>query len=163
MSCWGALAASSGTMHRVTQSQTLRDTGRRRSPRPAWLTAFAVAASLVLGVLVWSAPRDDVPMPGPEATPEQVVRAYIDAVNARDFDTANAIDARNAKDLGRFSRPMQTYEVVIVKTVTDGTAAHVLFTADFDGGDGTVEDGLWGYVLELGTDGLWHITDAGVS
>ena len=49
------------------------------------------------------------------------------------------------------------------QTVTEGTAAHVFFTADFKGGDETVEDGLWGYQLERATDGLWHIIDAGVS
>lgn len=101
-------------------------------------------------------------MPGPDATAEQVVRAYIAAVNARDFATANAIDARSGGDLGRFSRRMRTREVAMGKTVTEGTTAHVLFTAEFDGGDGTVEDGLWGYYLERGDDGLWHITDAGV-
>ena len=45
--------------------------------------------------------------PGPEATPLQVVCAYMDAVVARDFETANAIDARPG-DLGRFGRPMRT-------------------------------------------------------
>ena len=127
------------------------------------LAAFAVAAALVVGAFVWSAPRDDLPVPGSDATPEQVVRAYIDAVNARDFDTANAIDARPGEDLGRFSRPRQTHDVEMGKTVTEGTQAHVLFNADFDGGDGTVEDGLWGYYLQRGDDGLWHITDAGVA
>ena len=102
-----------------------------------------------------------MPVPGPDATPGQVVGAYIDAVNARDFDTANAIDARHG-DLGRFSRPMQTHQVEMGEAVTEGTEAHVLFTADFSGGDGTVEDGSWGYYLERGDDGLWHITDAGV-
>jgi hypothetical protein len=145
----------------VTQTPISTD-ARRRASRPAGLAAFAVAAGLVVGAFVWSAPRDDVPVPGPEATPEQVVRAYIDAVNARDFDTANAIDARPGEDLGRFSRPMQTHEVEMGETAIEGAKAHVLFTSDFDGGDGTVEDGLWGYVLERGDDGLWHIIDAGV-
>lgn len=124
---------------------------------------MVVPAALVVGAVAWSAPREDVAVPGPEATPEQVVRSYIDAVNARAFETANAIDARPGGDLGRFSRPMRTHEVEIVRTVTEGTTAHVLFTADFEGGDGTVEDGLWGYYLERGDDGLWHITDAGVA
>ena len=127
-----------------------------------WLAPFAVVLALVC-VFAWSAPHEDVAVPGSEATPEQVVRAYIDAVNARDFDTANAIDARPDGDLGRFSRPMQSHEVVMGQTFTEGTAAHVLFAADFDGGDGTVEDGWWGYYLERGNDGLWHITDAGVA
>jgi hypothetical protein len=148
-------------MRRVTQIQAPPDT-RRRALRPALLAAFA-AAALVVGAFVWSAPRDDVPVPGPDATPEQVVRAYIDAVNARDFDTANSIDATPGDDLGRFSRPMQSHDVKMGKTVTEGALAHVLFTADFGGGDGTVEDGLWGYYLERGPDRLWHIIDAGVA
>ena len=43
-------------------------------------------------------------------------------------------------------------------------SAHVLFTADFHGGDGSMGEGrdLWGYYLERGSDGRWHITDAGV-
>jgi hypothetical protein len=121
-----------------------------------------VAGLLAGGVLLWSAPREDVPVPGPDASPDQVVVAYIDAVNARDFDTANAIDARAGLDLGRFSRPMTTELVRIEETSVAGSRAYVSFTADFDGGDGTVEDGEWGYSLERGSDGLWHITDAGV-
>lgn len=122
----------------------------------------AVLALIAVAGLLWSAPRDQVAVPGPNATPEQVVIAYIDAVNARDFDTANAVDARLRSDLGRFSRPMQTDLVRVDETVTKGSKAHVLFTADFDGGDGTIDDGQWGYYLERGSDGLWHITDAGV-
>lgn len=128
----------------------------------AWLAAAAIAAALVVGALVWSAPREEVAVPGLDATPAQVVRAYIEAVNARDFDTANVIDARPGEDLGRFSRPMRAHALQMGRTVTDGDTAHVLFSADFDGGDGTVEDGVWGYYLERGGDGLWHITDAGV-
>ncbi len=119
--------------------------------------------ALLVGAFVWSAPRHDVPVPGPDATPEQVVRAYIDAVNARDFDTANAIDGRPGDDLGRFSRPMQTHRVTRLKTFGDRGRAYVGFRADFDGGDGTVEDGWWGFYLERGNDRAWHITAAGVA
>ena len=58
---------------------------------------------------------------------------------------------------------MRTDLVRMEETVTHGTAAHVVFTADLDGGDGTVDDGLWGYYLERDSDGRWHITDAGVA
>jgi hypothetical protein len=127
------------------------------------LSSVVVLLCLTAGAaFAWSAPRADVALPGPDATPEQVVTAYIEAVNVRDFDTANAIDARPGPDLGRFSRPMRTHDVRMEKTVPAGSSAHVLFTADFEGGDGTVEDGLWGYHLDRGRDGLWRITDAGV-
>jgi hypothetical protein len=152
----------SGTLQPVSQTQTTPDT-RSRSPRRAWLAPVAVAAALIVGAFFWSAPREDVAAPGPGATPEQVVRAYIDAVNARDFDTANTIDARQGEDLGRFSQPMEAHDVEMGDTVTVGSEAHVIFTADFGAGDGTVEDGPWGYYLERGGDGLWRITDAGVS
>lgn len=122
----------------------------------------AVCAAGVVAALAWSAPREDVPLPGRGATPEQVVLAYIDAVNARDFDTADAIDARPGEELGRFSRPVRAHDVVVLDTVVSGTDVHVTFDADFVGGDGTVEDGVWGYHLERGGDGSWQIVDEGV-
>lgn len=131
--------------------------------RRRWLAGTLVAVALAVGLVVWAAPREQVPVPGRDATPEQVVRAYIEAVNARDFDTADAIDARTESHWGRFSRPMQTHAVRKVKSLHEGRAVHVVFTADFDGGDGTVEDGPWGYYLQRGSDGRWHITDAGVA
>ena len=94
-----------------------------------------------------------------------MVLAYIEAVNARDFDTANAIDDRPGSDLGWFSRPVRTDHVRMGRTLGGPNSAKVLFTADFHGGDGSLEgdDNLWGYLLDRGSDGLWHITDAGVS
>jgi hypothetical protein len=84
-------------------------------------------------------------------------------VNARDFDTSNAIDARPGSKLRRFSlRPLQAHDVEMGETSGDDNHAHVLLTADVASGDGTVDDGLWGYVLKRGDDGLWHIVDAGV-
>lgn len=144
-----------------------RGPGRRRRLRSiARIGGFiaVLAATAIAIAYVWSAPREDITLPGPDATPEEVVTAYIDAVNARDFDTANAIDSRRSTDLGRFSRPMHTDDVARMKTITDVSGAeHVVFFADFSGGDGTVSDGWWGYLLEQGRDGLWHIVDAGVS
>ena len=149
-------------MRAVSQAEPIPCTPRRR-PLRAWLAAVGVLGLMVGAALVWAAPREDVAVPGRDATPEQVVIAYINAVNARDFDTANAIDARPGSDLGRFSRSMEIHEVQMKKTLADGAATHVLVTADFDGGDGTIDDGIWGYYLERGSDGRWHITDAGVA
>ena len=136
---------------------------RRHRTLRSWLVPVGALGLLVGAAFVWTAPREDVAVPGRDATPQQVVIAYIDAVNARDFDTANVIDARPDTDLGWFSRPMRTDLVRVEKTVTHGAPAHVVFTADLDGGDGTVDDGLWGYYLERDSDGRWHITDAGVA
>jgi hypothetical protein len=119
-------------MRVVSLTQASADT-RRRPPRRVGLAAFAGVALLLGAVIVWSAPRDDVAVPGPDASPEQVVAAYIGAVNARDFDTANAIDARAGSDLGRFSRPMRTHQLKMDRTAFEGATA------------------------------LWHITDAGVA
>lgn len=149
-------------MRAVSQTEPAPATRRRRR-LPRWLVPLGVLGLIVGAASVWAAPREDVAVPGRDATPEQVVIAYIEAVNARDFDTANVIDARPGSDLGRFSRPMRTRLVRMEETVTHGAVAHVLFTADFDGGDGTISDGFWGYYLERGSDGSWHITDAGVA
>ena len=132
--------------------------------RAAWRWPAIVtlaAALLVMGVLVWAAPREQVPVPGPGATPEQVVSAYLRALNARDFDTANAIDT-TGPHLGRFSRALRARDIEVGPTTRDGRQAQVLFSADFSGSDGTLEDGQWGYVLERARDGRWHITDQGV-
>lgn len=130
--------------------------------RRRWLALALVVALVALGVLVWAAPRDQGALPGRDATPERVVRAYIKAVNERDFDTANAIDARTYSHLGRFSRPMQTHAARRFKTMPEGRTAHVVFIADFEGPD-AVEDGPWGYLLQRGPNGRWHIVDAGVA
>jgi hypothetical protein len=123
-----------------------------------------VVAVLVVVALVWSAPRDDVAVPGPDATPEQVVMAYVKAVNARDLDTANVIDARPDSDLERLSGPIGIENVRMARTVMTGSSAHVHFIADFRGGDGSLDGHQWwGYVLEQKSDGLWRIVDAGVS
>jgi hypothetical protein len=129
------------------------------------LTSVGVIALLVVGAFVWSAPRDDVPLPGTEAKPEQVVLAYLDAVNARDFDTANAILDPSFERYGRFSRPVRTERVHITRAFIDGGAAHVLFSADFQGGDGSIGPGRqpWGYDLRRDDDGRWRIVDAGVA
>ncbi len=145
----------------VTQPQNPTGTPEGHGLR-RWVAAAVVIAGLVSAFVLWSVPRDQVAVPGPEATPEQVVAAYLAAVNVRDFDTANAIEGRPGQDLAWFSRPMQSRGVKIEKTVKEGSRWHVLFQADFEGGDGTVQDGLWGYYLERDGDGQWQIVDAGV-
>lgn len=56
-----------------------------------------------------------------------------------------------------------TNDFELVKITGDDTRAHVVFTADFEGGDETVEDGPWGCLLERNDKGLWRIIDAGVA
>ena len=80
----GWISSANARMRRVSKTQTLPDT-RPLSSRWVLLTLPATIGALVVAAFVCSAPRQDVALPGPYATPEQVVRAYIDAVNARDF------------------------------------------------------------------------------
>jgi hypothetical protein len=136
---------------------------RRRRNLIVLIGGLVLAAVLALLVFAWSAPRRHVALPGPDASPVQVVRAYVAAVNARDFETANEIDARHNSDLGRFSRPDRMDKLGDVSIAEGGK--HVVFKADFSGGDGSIPDGrqLWGYVLERGADRRWQIVDAGVA
>ena len=137
------------------------------TPWRLWKVVIAGVVLVVVvcvAVLVWSAPRTQVPAPGPQATPQQVVRAYVAAINARDFSTANAIDARPDSDLGQFSRPGRMNDLTTVSVSRESNRTHVVFKADFSGGDGSIPDGRqsWGYVLERGHDGRWVIVDEGV-
>lgn len=132
--------------------------------RPLLLGLCLVIVVVVLGVWVWSGPRAHVEVPGSDATPEQVVLAYAAAVNARDFDTVNAIDARDGETPGRFSRTRRLDNVEIKSVTRSGDQVHVTFYADFSGWDISLPDGrdLWGYVLQRGEAGRWQIVDAGV-
>ncbi|QGA08951.1 DUF4829 domain-containing protein [Nocardioides sp. dk884] len=61
-----------------------------------------VVVLVVVGVATYLllAPRQsgDVAVPANDATPEQVVTAYLDALNAHDCDTAEAVMTSDAKD-----------------------------------------------------------------
>jgi hypothetical protein len=129
------------------------------------LGALTLLGIFAFAVWSWSAPRTHVPVPGPNATPEQVVRAYVSAINARDFATANAIDSREHSDLGRFSRPGRMEGMDSVSMGVEGQRTHVVFKANISGGDASMSDGhqWWGYVLERGADGRWFVVDAGVA
>lgn len=144
--------------------QTAPPTSRVDRRRFGLGAVAVVLLALLAGLAWWSAPRAQVPVPGAGASPETVVRAYIDAVNARDFDTANAI--RPGDRLGRFSRPMQISDLTDVTTRDDvnGRVA-VDFMADIHATDGSMEEGRqwWGYLLERSDDGHWLIVDAGVA
>lgn len=127
---------------------------------------LAVAATITSGLIVaWLGPRTDVKFPGPDASPQDVVQAYNEAVNARDFVTSNEVDRRPDLGYGRWSlHPLRTEDVRFERTTGDDRHAHVVFTAILSGGDGSLPSGrqLWGYVLERGSDDRWYIVDAGV-
>jgi hypothetical protein len=62
---------------------------------------LVVIVVLVVGVVAYVLlpPRqsDDIAVPANDATPEQVVTAYLDALNAHDCDTAEAVWTSDAK------------------------------------------------------------------
>ena len=113
----------------------------------------------------------DVPMPPDDASPEQVVRSYVDAVHAEDCDTAEAlmtrpsgswcgnIDITSLEIRGRWQERKESeagdgpmVEYVSVEIATRGGSAPMP--------DGTHR---WGYLLErAGGDGPWWIYDQGV-
>lgn len=57
-----------------------------------------IFAAVVAYLLLPPRQTGDVAVPAPGATPEQVVRAYLDALNAHDCDTAEALTTEDAKD-----------------------------------------------------------------
>jgi hypothetical protein len=138
---------------------------RRLTAARVVLRVAVMAGALVAAVFGWSAPRSDVPLPGPEAKADEVVLAYITALHERDFDTANAIDSRAGSDLGRFSRPMRMTDVSDVKVTGNAVKAHVVFKADFARTDMSMSGGRqwWGYVLRRDDDHRWVIVDSGVA
>lgn len=91
--------------------------------------------------------------------------AFAAALNARDFETVDAIDARIDEAPGRFSRTNRIDDIEINKVTEGGQRAHVVFTGDFSGWDASMGDGetVWGYYLERADDGSWRIVDAGVA
>lgn len=132
--------------------------GSSRTWRTGLVVAVAVVVAAVAAWAVWLwVPAHQIPVPGPDTTPEEVVLAYLDALNGRDRETADAIYPREPL------RSLRADDVEITKVLQEGAQTHVLFTADFSGGDGSLEDGLWGYYLERGPDGRWQIVDSGVA
>ncbi|XVX20074.1 hypothetical protein ACQP1U_17600 [Actinomycetota bacterium] len=148
------------------------------------LSAGLVVALAALAALwLWARPRADVPLPGPEATPEQVAAAYVAAVNGRDFDTANAIhvgDRENPWVFGRFERAPRMDNLRIGTPVDEkaGTPAerghgaadsyaqawNVPVEFDFSGGDASMADGrmTWGFILARKSETeRWRIIDEG--
>lgn len=141
---------------------TSTDRSGTRLVLAALVPAGLVLAALVVAVLVWAAPRHEVALPGPDAGPRDVAEAFVEAVAARDFDTARAIDATGHEDYGRFSRPATFRHVVWGETTDDGEKASVSLQADLEGGGGgPVYGGSWTFTLERYADGRWRVVGVG--
>ncbi|HWV75767.1 MAG TPA: hypothetical protein VN027_00520 [Isoptericola sp.] len=145
--------------------------GRRRTRRWVALAVIAVVgAGATAGAAALAPPRQtaDVPVPPADASPEQVVRAYLEAVSAHDCETAAALSA--AGDAGDHlcgaTRSLEIIEVVPAPQLSGPTTAAV--NTDFEvawrpfaeGGDVPEEGWGWTYYLALGPEG-WRIVDAG--
>ncbi len=83
--------------------------------------AALTAAAVPVGAALWAwAPQHaDIPDPGPSASPEQVVQVYLEAVSARDFETANALVLGQQLQYGRLD-PAPRYADVRVEGATTG-------------------------------------------
>ncbi len=132
-------------------------------------TAGVVALVLLVaaGTWLWARPRREVPLPRADASPAEVVRAYVDAVNSRDFETANAIDTQSSWQYHRFERSPTMHHLRIDAPTTPGDALHVYVPVRFEieGGDASMPDGAttWGFDLTRPAVGQrWRITDSGV-
>ena len=141
----------------------------RTASRWPRLATAAMAGALVLTLA--SCARDTVPTPRDDATPEQVVRAYADAVHAGHCDTAQAL----------VNEPDQSWcgDTDITALTVTGTTQEPKATESGDGpmiqrvwvnltprgGDETLQDGelMWSYLLDrTGPNGAWRIYDQGM-
>jgi hypothetical protein len=122
----------------------------------------------------------DVAVPAQKATPEQVVRAYLAALNAHDCSAARAMSIEDAKDSTKvWCRDVASLADVTVKDhfaerpSWSGHPASVQVArvpVDFNldwrpfHNDGSLAEGktAWGYLLERpSTDAPWRIFDQG--
>jgi hypothetical protein len=136
-----------------------------------WIVAGGVVVALagvVLLVLRYQAPLPqtrDVAVPPDDASPDQVVRAYVDALDAHDCETAAML--RVGHDVGDFCRNLRSVSL-------DGTSpgripraedlvTEVEIDADFEWRVFKVDPSLrgqtiWGFSLERAApDAPWRI------
>lgn len=130
----------------------------------------------------WARPKEQIAVPPQSATPATVVKAYVAAVNARDFDTSNAllVSKRRLPTYSRFERTptMKHLAVLSEVNVKEGTDAYdedaalawkeatwVDVTFDYKGTDGSIKPGRvkWRYLVvrDRSTD-PWRIRDWGL-
>ena len=155
--------------------------------RPRRFIALAAGALVVVVVATASylllPPRQssDIAVPPLAATPEQVVTAYLDALNAHDCDPAEAVMTEDAK--GSAKSWCQDVASLTDVDVSDhfterprdsghkapDEVANVPVTFDLNWrlfhNDGSMEEDstMWGYLLVRdSTDSPWRIFDQGV-
>ena len=168
------------------QGEALPDASARATTGPRWLrrVRFSVAAAIPLAITValvgWfgTNPTRHVSLPPASASPEQVVKAYLDAASAHDVTTMNALILGD--HMFPASRFEPTWLVSRVKTnaptrddalvstwaswrqvVYVDFTMHVIKGHDLNFPDNT--DTYWGYVLARQSErDPWRIIEQGV-
>ena len=153
---------------------------------PARLTALVAAGSVLalaatVGYLLLPPQQTDtISLPPPDASPEQVVTVYLDALNAHDCDAAEALMTAGAEGSARaWCNDVASLTDVVVE-------GHVLERPEYSGhsdpeevanvpvsfdlswrplhDDGSMAEGptTWGFLLVRDSDGSpWRIFDQG--
>ena len=125
-----------------------------------------------LALSVAACSTTSVPVPPSDATPEQVVQAYIDAVHAGDCETAAVLvgDRRQSwcgrLDVTSFKVTKRTQERKETASGEDGPMIQrVWVELVSEGGDESFPDSKhdWSYLLDrTGPKGAWRIYDQGM-
>ena len=151
--------------------------------RGRWVVVGLALVAVVaagLGVVLALPPRQtaEVAVPGRAATPEEVVRAYLSALDAHDCDTATQVVARESRpatasmcgDVGGVRRAddrrASAGEPVSAGLPAGTQVVEVPVTLDVDWrllhGAGERGPHAWGYVLARTSSGQpWRIVDEG--
>ncbi|WP_028659381.1 hypothetical protein [Nocardioides insulae] len=97
-------------------------------------TVSTVLALLITAFLLFRPPPKsaDIAMPPPEASPEAVVTTFLDAVNAHDCETAEALAAEGSTEdvAGRCDDVESLTDVVVDQHVSESPMAHGLSATD---------------------------------
>lgn len=141
------------------------------------VAVVVVAAIAVGGFLLqdWFSGRKtrDVPLPATNASAEEVLQTYLDALNAHDCDTATALATESARQqVESWCHHVSSLEHVQVRPASvDAAANQTGFAVTFDldwrlfRGDGSMDEGptIWGYFLTRDSaSGPWRISDQGM-
>lgn len=145
----------------------------RRPSRRAVLTTLVVAFAVAAAVFVSEARRVDVPMPAVTASPEEVVRSFVRAVDAGDLATAQALSTpEHASYVAEFHQDVISIRDLRIRTTFVDTPAGGRPEVVFVGVVIDVRerprfwrvrnDDIWGYQLTRAAPGeRWLVSSEG--
>ena len=151
-----------------------------RPVRSRWLSA-GLAVLLVVAVGLWlrsTGPTERVPLPPVGASPEQVVGTYLEAMNAGDVDTINALVVSDYLQRSRSDSRWTVTDITIhsaqpeslTNSAAEGWSQAVNVPVTFrtthapDISIPDDEEMYWGYLLVRNKDtDPWRIIDQGVA